>query len=255
MGNLFKVEADGNLTFSIERKMLDNVRAVRTWYTNQKFSWIAVAGLSVIDIMGFLQVAQKTMSDNLFSRIIVIAAFAVAFEIAPLYIGYVLCLKSYDLWRQSEKFDLGKFILILATSSFILGVIANSIYRFMTMDVAYKSRIDNSIHAIALPMTIVMVILPIITSFVNIIIGCLSFDPLLFELLHLRKKLRVLKVRKRQLTSSLEELAKEEHLQTFVNENEDQYCNEERKRIQAIRQRLMNYITLKTALAYRDIDN
>lgn len=252
MSKLFSIKADGSLKLSVESKLLENIRKAHSWYTSQKFSWPALIGLFVIDVLGFLQIANKTMSDNLPNRIIIVSAFAVAFEIAPLYIGYVLCLKSYDLWRPVGKFDLGKFVLFLSTSAFVLGAIANAIYRFMTMDIAYKSADGSGVDPIALPMTIMMVILPIITTFVNIVIGCLSFDPLLFELLRLTKKLRVLKIRRRQVAACLEELSDDALLKQALSETEEQYYNNAKIEIQAIRLRLINYITLQSAFAYNN---
>lgn len=250
MSKLFRIKTDGSLKLSIESKLLENVRQANSWYTSKPFSLVALLVFIIIDVMGFLQVANKTLGDNLASRIIIVSSFAVAFEIAPLYIGYVLCLKSYDLWRPTKNFDLGKFILGLSSSAFFLGIIANSFYRIMTMDIVYNNPITGETDPISLPMTIVMIILPIITTFVNVVIGCLSFDPLLFELLRLTKKLRVLKIKKRQLEASLEEYSDEIEYKESLIRKEKQYYENIQVEIHAIRLRLINYITSKSASAY-----
>lgn len=250
MSKLFRIKTDGSLKLSIESKLLENVRQANSWYTSKPFSLGAFFVFIAIDIMGFLQIANKTLSDNLISRIVIVSSFAVAFEIAPLYIGYVLCLKSYNLWRSTKNFNLSKLILILSTSAFVLGIVANAVYRFMTMNIAYKKPTNNDIDPVSLPITIVMVILPVITTFVNIVIGCLSFDPLLFELLRLTKKLRVLKIKKRQLEACLEEYSDEIEFKDSLIQKEKQHYENIQLEIHAIRLRLISYITLKSAFAY-----
>lgn len=250
MSKLFKMKLDGSLEFSVENKLLENIRKIHIWYTSKVYSWIALVILSGIDVAGFLNIAQKTINDSQANRTIIISAFVVAFEIAPLYIGYVLCLKSYGLWKSHGKFDLGKFVLVLSVVAFVLGVISNSVYRILTINVAYPPASKDA--TIAVPMTIIMIILPIITSFVNIIIACLSFDPLLFELLRLTKKLNELKIKRRQLISDLEELSDDDTQKKNCMEIEERYYINAKTEIRAIRLRLINFIVAQAGLDYID---
>ncbi|MDR0913943.1 MAG: hypothetical protein LBM65_02080 [Oscillospiraceae bacterium] len=255
MSKLFDIKADANLNFSIESKLLDNVRKINAWYTSQKFSGPMLVFLVIIDIWGFMQIANLTMMDSPENRFIIISGFAVAFEIAPLYIGYVLCLKSYNLWRPVNKFDLGKFVVVLSSLAFILGLIANSVYRILTIDtyaISGSAGGEQDLSSYPLAITIVMILLPIITSFVNIVIGCLSFDPLMFHLLRLAKKIKTLKIKKRQLAACIEELSGDDILKESLVDTENTYFENTQYEIEAINSRLINYVILKSANAFSE---
>lgn len=247
MKKLFNIKADGSLTISIDDQLFDNFRKkAHTWYTSKKLSYIAPWILVIIDILGFLQITNLTFKTSPQNQIIVVSAFAIAFEIAPLYIGYALCLKNYKLGRPIHN-----WILLFSSVACILGVIANIIFRSLTMNIAYLYATGSKTSELALPMTILMSILPVITSLVNLVIGCLSFDPLLFDIMHLSKKLKLLKVRKRQLEGCLEELNNDHTLEISLNEEEEKYCNSVKIEIAALRTRLYNYISAQSSSIYR----
>ncbi len=250
MSKLASLKANGSLNISIESKLFETIRRANTWYTSKKFSGPMFLVLVVIDVIGFMQIAKATMNTNLLNRILIVAAFSVAFEIAPLYIGYSTCLKSYNLGKPIHK-----IVFWLSLVSFGLGIIGNGIYRGLTMNIAYMEPDLDGINRIqdevALPMTILMFILPIITSLVNIVIGCLSFDPLLFDLLRLSKKLRILRVRKRQLEAFIKETADDEELEKDAIDNDEQCYNKEKTKLLTTSMRLKNYISVRSASAYK----
>lgn len=246
MGELFDLKAE----VSVESKVFDTIRKAHAWYTSQQFAIPALIGLGVIDICGFMQIANATMPESLLNRMLIVAGFAVAFEIAPLYIGYAVCLKSYKLGQAIHT-----VVLRLSLVAFILGFISNAIYRFLTMNTAYGVVLeDGSIQGvleIAWPMTILMTLLPLITSLVNIVIGCLSFEPLLFDLLRLSKKIRKLQIMKHHYAFCLEELSGDDTLRSQCIETEKINYESAKKALVMIRTRTRNYVQVRVSSAYK----
>lgn len=245
MNKLVTLKADGSLSFSIGCKLFQRVKENDTWFTKPACYVLLFFGCLFIDIVGFLQIAEATMSTNLRNRALIVAAFTVAFEVAPLYIGYAICLKCYKLSSKIHN-----IILILSTISFILGISGNAIYRIMTKDYAYRVLDDNgkwTVDKIALPLTILMIILPIITSMINIVIGCLSFDPLLIEIHRLSKKLHILCTKRQQLLAYIEEINKDSKIQEqLINAEKENYDNAIAELL-ATRTRLINYVSACSA--------
>ena len=95
MSELFKIRGDGSLKISMragksgftEKVLTKNTCNLHTWYTSWWFSVVALFGLLVIDIAGFYQITSITLYESKISQAIIISAFGVAFEVAPLYIG------------------------------------------------------------------------------------------------------------------------------------------------------------------------
>ena len=243
MSKFAKIRLDTSLKISLESTLLQTIRKAHAWYANQKFGTAAAIGLAVIDILGFLQIANLTMPDNIANRIIIISALAVSFEVATLYIGYALSLKSYKLGRPIHN-----IVLWMSALAFFLGFAANTVYRLMTMDIAYS---DNP--GLAKPMTILLITLPVITSLMNVVIGCLAFDPLLFDLLRLSRKLRILQIRKRQLKGYIEALSSEDELKEALIETEDLCYNNAKIEIAAMRVRLKTYVAARASTAYSEL--
>ena len=105
----------------------------------------------------------------------------------------------------------------------------------------------NEYGEATLAVTIVMIILPIITSLMSIVIGCLMFDPLLFEMNAVSKKLNRLNIAKRKIESAIVEYNE------FVNndvslytKNEEEIYNSKLAILEVHRQELYDYINYKT---------
>ncbi|MBO5944634.1 MAG: hypothetical protein J6Q50_05005 [Clostridia bacterium] len=194
MKKLWKVDVNGSVSFSVDNKLFESVRKINNWYTNSRFTTPVLVIAATIDLAGFYQVAQATLMESAINRTIIVAAFVIAFELAPLYVGYAICLKAYNLGERIRK-----YVFWFSLTSFILGVVGNAYYRFSTMNF-----IDIGNEKVQLPFTVLMVILPLSTSFMNFAIGCLSFDPLSADLKRLSKKLYVLRTNRRNLEGQLE---------------------------------------------------
>ena len=104
----------------------------------------------------------------------------------------------------------------------------------------------------ALAITITMCILPVITSLVNLVIGCLTFDPLLFDLSRIEKKLRVLTVKKRQLKSAVESLSHDAEAKKRLIDEENECYTITQQEINTARQRFRNYIIARTSSVYEE---
>ena len=97
MSKLFSITTDGSLNISVEERLFHNIRKAHTWYTNKAVCTICLFAFAVIDILGFKQIMNLTMEENPWNRFIITSALAVAYEIAPLYICYSICLKCYGI--------------------------------------------------------------------------------------------------------------------------------------------------------------
>lgn len=205
MSKTISVKADGQLNISVDSKLFQTIRNIHTWYTKQGFAWFMLPVLALVDIFGFLQIAEATISAKASIRIMIIVGFTASFELAPLYIGYSVALKVYNLGTEIRR-----IVFWLSLAAFILGVLLNGAYRFLTMDIAYAIESPSGgatiTDEVALPLTILLSVMPLITSLVNMVVGCLSFDPLLFDIMRIRKKIAVLNEKKRQIDSVISEL-------------------------------------------------
>ena len=240
MSKLFSITTDGSLNISVEERLFHNIRKAHTWYTNKAVCTICLFAFAVIDILGFKQIMNLTMEENPWNRFIITSALAVAYEIAPLYIGYSICLKCYGFGKRIHN-----WVLLFSCCSCILGIIGNIYFRFSTLNNAYLNRITGIVDENGLPLTVLMCILPIITSLVNLVMGCLTFDPLQFDLARLSKKLAKLKLRKQQMNAFLEEFNDEQILQLTL-EQEETNCYEKAKNdIYASQTALKTYTIVK----------
>lgn len=240
MSKLVSVKTDGSLDISVENHLFESIRKAHTWYTSKYINIPALIILAIIDIVGFVQIMNLTVTESLPSRVIITSALAIAFDVAPLYIGYALCLKAYKLGKAIHNWILGFSVVAC-----ILGIAGNIYFRFMTMGIAYQGQIDGEPSDLALPLTVLMCILPVITSLVNLTIGCLTFDPLLFDMLRLSKKLRKLKLRKQQIRAYLEEFSDESSLKQMIEENENQCYEKTKREIYALRSQLKTYTIVR----------
>lgn len=243
MGEIVNVKTDGALKIAVESKLLESTQKADTWYTSKKFSLLALLALVGVDIAGFWQIADLTLAVSPISKLLIVSAFAVSFEVAPIYIGYAIDLKCYKLGKAIHN-----WILVFSITACMLGIISNVIFRILTMNWAYVETAteQDAVSKIALPLTIVMCVLPIITSLVNLVIGCLSFNPLLFDKLRLTKKIRLMELRKRQIEAYMEELDNDSEIKEKLLQDEEAYYKNANQEIDTIRDRLYNYVKART---------
>lgn len=245
MSRLVRVKADSTLNISVEERLFENIRRAHAWYTSKKMSIPVFLIFFVIDTLGFNQVLELTIANDPLSRGCITAALAVAFEIAPLYIGYSICLKCYNLGKRIHK-----WVFIFSCSACILGIIGNIYYRLGTMDIAYVNKLTGEVSSIGMPITVLMCLLPVITSLINLVIGCLTFDPLQSDLLQLSKKLAKLELRKQQIKAYLEEFNDEETLQKTLEKEEEECYEKVKQEIHALQTALKTYIIIRTSSSY-----
>lgn len=212
MSKLFSIKTDGSLNISVEERLFQNIRKAHTWYTNKAVCTVCLFAFAVIDILGFAQIMELTMGENPLNRTVIISALAVAYEIAPLYIGYSICLKCYGFGKRIHN-----WVLLFSCSACILGIIGNIYFRFSTLNSAYLNRATETIDENGLPLTVLMCILPIITSLVNLVMGCLTFDPLQFDLARLSKKLPSLRCAGNRLLLFSKSLMTNRRLSALLN--------------------------------------
>lgn len=238
MSKLFKTQLDGSLKITVDSELYKTISKAKTWYTNKNISYIGIVVLAIIDIAGFFQAIDGNINVNVVQGGLIVSGFAIAFEVAPLYIGYALSLKCYDFGKRIHN-----WVLVFATIACFLGVIGNILFRTLTMN---NQDGDN------LAFTMTMCILPVITSLVNLVIGCLTFDPLLFDLSRIEKKLRVLKIRKRQLESAVDALSNDENRKDNIIEKESKCYESTKEEIYATRLRFRNYILAISSSIYEE---
>ena len=223
MSSFVKAKWDGSLKIDVQNELFERVKKSRVWFNNRGVCAVVMSVLAVSDMAGFWQIADDTLIEYQILKILTVVAFTAAFELAPLYLGYAICLKCYDLGK-----DIRNVVWKLSLGAFLTGIIVNAIYRFMTKDVLYTT---GSLGEIAVPF--LMTFLPVITSLVNMVIGCLVFDPLYFDLIRLKKRLSVLHEKKRQLEVRIAE----------IKEEKKEY-DDAKEELNEIKKRLMHYVDI-----------
>ena len=235
MSNIATLKADGSLNISVQSKFFETIRTTHAWFTHKGFTLPTLIALACVDIGGFWQIAEATMADDALVRFIIVLAFVAPFEIAPLFIGYSISLKCYDLGGK-----IWNIVLWLSTAAFALGWIGNIIYRVKTMNVAYFYQSEE--FNIALPLTLLMIILPLVTSLINIVIGCLSFDPLLFDLKRISKRLSVLKAKENQIKAYISEMDDEDNQKNGITSDIQVFYKQAEALLAAQKTRLTSYV-------------
>ncbi len=201
-----------SVKISSESEWVYETKKERPWYAKGVTGILGLIVLAIVDISGFIQgvltkaVVFDSMAPNeaLFSKValgVMVAGFIAAFEGSTIYMAYAFTLKLYHYDRYAIKrinkkgksTNLSKFVSTSALGwisfiAFILGIIANIIFRMGLMNgkvffnPPYHITYDGAI-------TVVMIILPVVTSVLNFVVGCFTFDPLLFELDGLAKRI------------------------------------------------------------------
>ena len=216
------------------------VRNRQAWFTTAWGCSVRILCCAAIDGGGFWSIASKLgtqTGDRPHTSVIIlsVAGLAAAFEVAPLYMGYALCLKFHNLGERIRNYVLG-----FSMAAFLLGVQVNFYFRFLTFFdqflpdiVACVERAGfwERLHAMPLSElfekvclklvqiytnlgsakgyeegtaklvvsfteTVTFSLIPVITSLINLTIGCLAFDPLYADVARLSKKLAKLRARK-----------------------------------------------------------
>lgn len=239
MKKSIKLKAEGSVTLSAETKLFSSIRNMNTWYTNNKFTVPVLFAAAGIDVSGFYQAVSSISYESAYVRVIIIAAFVIAFELAPLYVGYALCLKAYNLGKRIRK-----PVFYFSLASFVIGLLANTYFRIAVLKIDMVTNINFDPNDT--PFTVLMIVLPLITSLMNFAIGCLSFDPLLFDLKRLAKRLGALKANKRKCQAELEKYADDNlRMGEMLQSEFEKY---ERAKIELIttKIKLHNYINLNS---------
>ncbi|MBQ9887232.1 MAG: hypothetical protein IJM37_10320 [Lachnospiraceae bacterium] len=203
----------------------------------------AMLGLALIDIGGFYNGVNMLTDDNIIVKLIIIAAFTVGFEIAPGFLGYGM-----DLWiYKVSKKNLYKYIIIFSSVSFGIGFIANCFLRIQ----GYLDLLNSKKDKIGICFIITMILLPLVTSFISLVIGLLSFDPLVMKLIRLYERRAKLSTHKIQLEGKLKvyELSTEgEKIKERINDIVEK-AEERKKYLNDIEKELGKYAI---SLVYKD---
>ncbi len=192
----------------------------KVWYTHPCFLLLAPFLLAAIDIAAFTQAVSSDLSSGLAGRALVVSAFTASFELAPLYIGYTMSLKYYESLCHIIPPKLRDKIFGLALLAFILGILSHTAFRVLSL-LSTELFTESSINFMAIALMIVFVTLPIITSILNIIIGCLSFNPFFLRKVTLKKKLCNIQRDLHLLESNLKQFEQED----TMKQDMQSYCN------------------------------
>lgn len=240
MSKFVKAETDGSLKINVKTKLFEKIRESRTWFINRYVCGLMMLGLAISDTVGFWQIANETISESTPVRILIIVAFTASFELAPLYMGYSISLKCYDLGKKIHN-----IILSFSIISFLLGIILNGVYRYMTMNIVYldisSTNGTEQTSEVALPVTILLTFLPLITSLINIVIGCLAFDPLYFDMIRIKKRLSILQEKKRQLEVRIAEMDNDNELENSAMNDAETEFDSATNGLKFLKDRLITY--------------
>ena len=239
--SIIHVNPDGQLNVDVKNRQFTTIRSAQAWHSSPAFSWIILGILTFIDVFGFYQIASVTMTDNPLVRIVIVAGFTASFEFAPLYIGCSIALKTYDLGKKVHN-----LVFWLSIAAFALGFLINAVYRFLTMDIAYyELDITGEKHtmAIAFPLSLLLSILPLITSLINMVVGILSYDPVLFDIIKIEKRIAVLNEKKRRIDAAIKEL-QDSSIKANREENAVAQRDRAMEELYYVQMRLKNFIKI-----------
>lgn len=227
MNKIHQINSKAQVNFEFE--WISEVKKGKPWYSKTITSAIALFILALIDLVGFLQgifkyniidfekLKTQPIEDEAATFLglsVMVAGFLVAFEVSTIYMAYAFSLKLYNYDRQAIKLrnDNTMISKIITTSTlgwisfvaFLLGIILNAIFRIGILEEnAYFFKSNSYLISEEWALTIVMIALPIITSIMNFVISCFTFDPILFELNHLAKQISI-------ITTKIDSIEKEE---------------------------------------------
>lgn len=235
MNPLINIKTKGSFSVSVDGKLIEQIRKAQIWFTKSIVTFPLLMFCLFIDISNFILITTDIQGDD-YTKPIVVCALAVAFEVAPLYIGYAICLIQYEMGNKVRK-----FILLFACISLSLGIVSNCILRFFLLD-----GFDKKDIAVAITMTL----MPIITSCINLVVGCLSFDPILFDMKRLSKEIRELKMQKYRLEAVQKELENNDKLKDQLKEKENTSYKIAYRGILVFQHKFKNYINTRS---YDDI--
>lgn len=242
MSKIVKTKTDGSLQPDFDSSLFNKIKKTQAWYMNRFICLLLMIGFMLSDIAGFYQIATETINEKPEIRLLIMVGFTAAFELAPLYIGYSISLKCYKLGQQIHT-----VILSLSLSAFVLGIVINGVYRFMTMQTTYISHDlleAEQVSDVAFPLTVLLTVLPLITSLVNIVIGCLVFDPLYFDLIRIKRRINVLQEKKRQLEALVAELELDKELEESAKQDTDTKYKIAENELKTAKERLISYADL-----------
>ena len=246
MKNPFNFKTEGSIKISLESKLFDNAPKPETFYMNPRFGEFGIPILAIMDIVGFWQIMSSIAAVNSVYKFVIIAVLAIAFEGAPLYIGYTLSLRCYQ-WASA----IHKWVLGFSVGACMLGIVGNTVFRIFTMDIAYPDMINGGRSDIAVPLTVLMIILPVITTLFSLTLGCLTFDPLLIKLKKMAKNLSVMKIRKQQSLSIVKGYDEESIAKESLLKEEERIYDNAVESLKVMRKRLREYSILQTTYRYK----
>lgn len=251
---------------NLDNELLENIKSTKPWYTKTIYSMIALFFLAVIDVGGFAQGLFSKLPDlskvsfaerdlTILAMAIMIFGFIASFEIATLYMAYAFSLKLYHYDKYAiKRINQGdknvKFSKFISTTSlgwisfaaFVIGIIANIIFRFGLL--GNKSLFDNKTGKLTYDgaLMIVMIMMPIITSIINFVIGCFSFDPILYELSHLTRTLRKTSIDIEKLEKEKEMINDEIIKVNVLRLSQESLCNSKMTIVQSMKPALRTRI-------------
>lgn len=231
MSSFVKAKWDGSLKIDVQNELFERVRKSRAWFNNSRFGFVMMLVLAISDMAGFWQIADDTLIEYTPLKWLTVVAFTAAFELAPLYLGYAISLKCYNFGKKIRN-----VIWKLSLGAFLTGIIVNGVYRFMTKDVLNTT---GSLGEYAV--TFLMTFLPVITSLVNMVIGCLVFDPLYIDLIKLKKRLSILQEKKRQLEVRIAEIKEDNELGENVKKEIKKEYDDAMAELNDTKDRLLHY--------------
>lgn len=195
----------------------DSIESKSNTYRPPVYASLITACLSFIlsaisDFFCFVQLLSTNNTNSLFwergfwkdsiNNLPVLVGLMLAFDAAPLYIGYMLCIKSIRQdCKDYHKNDVLDKAFVFSIIAFVLGIITNFILRLREWDGIEFWCWIRGMHAIKACnlKLIAMCFIPLITSLMSLTVGCLTFDPLQFDLNRISKKLAELRVQRVRL--------------------------------------------------------
>lgn len=181
--NLYHIDSQGNLNFVARSNILDKYSSPNSLWENQIFLITILGICAVVDFVSFKQLFDALLMDSGFIRWTMIFGLVFAFDIIPIFGG-----RYYR--NMDQRFNVKSSVLYTMAGLFLLAFLGYAYLRLAYQDLALPNFEATSVSTInssigsgesetnALPFTIILIIIPILTSVGSFCISFLITNPL-----------------------------------------------------------------------------
>lgn len=208
----------------------------------------------VANFANFTQMFTNLLYDSLILRFLIILEFLAIFDLVPVICSFYLKKK-----KQGYVNDV-KVLLIILGTLFLIGAFANMYLRIYTRNIIFPdlSVTNSALNSIpisqtessrALPLSIILGLLPILIGCLNAIIGYSVFDFVKAKAKSIDNKKYKRIEEAREIEATIKEYKEEENFREKIYEKENIKKNVELEKVESKRKEYISYVQLMMGIA------